>query len=124
MNSTIAERYNVTFENEILSIKNFPKNISKSISTNNKYLTRFLYDWIDPGEIEETMIPDLNQGQTDSETVGVFVDNGTAKFYDLLKDGVLLNVVPEFSMPLDDLIEIVNGWKDFLRQAPFNGTEI
>lgn len=117
MDNNIVAQYEVLFKNDA-SLQ-----FNKSLSTNSKYLTRFLFTWIDPDEIEDTMIPGLLEGQTDSETVGVFVRNGIAKFYDLLNDGELLNTTPDFSMPLVDLIDIANGWKDFLR-TPFKEATI
>ena len=125
MNQGIIDKYKINFYN---SIYEGPvtkiKDIDKIPSTNNKFLTTFLYSWSRPSDIDELLLPDietvLNEKEIElengSETIQIIIYLDLVTFYPEQKD--------TFSIPTLEFKEIIIGWRDFLLESPLNGTKI
>lgn len=125
MHQGIMDKYKINFYN---SIYEGPvtkiKHIDKIPSTNNKFLTTFLYSWSRPSDIDELLLPDIETVLNEEESE---LDNGS----ETIQITIYLDLVifyPEnsdsFSIPTVDFKEIVIGWRDFLLESPLNGTKI
>ena len=122
MNQEINKKYEIKFRNEILKFKGFPATLTKNTYTISYTLMFFLDEWYSVDEIDEDLLPPLydptNDG-TSSETVGVYIKNGEARLYSLIKPSSSpLN--PDLVLPVIDLIEIIKNWREFLLQKPSN----
>lgn len=79
MNQNIVNQYDMSFQNQILDSElTGKKNIIKVVSTNNSYLTSFLFDWYSALEIDELLLPDIEEALTNT---GAEVENGSALIY-------------------------------------------
>ena len=123
MTNTLIDKYKINFynsiyENPVTEIKK----IDKIPSTNNKFLITFLYSWSRPSDIDELLLPDietvLNEEEIElengSETIQIIIYLDYVTFYPEHTD--------TFSIPTSDFKEIIIGWRDFLLEAPLNGT--
>ncbi len=103
MDSLVLVKYQVRFKNEIYGGERFPKMFCKWVRTINDYLTELLDCWQNIDDIDEYLIPGLNEGETGSEGVAVYVKNNTAYFYNLFKPD-FSNSSADYNMPLNDLM--------------------
>lgn len=125
MDQNLVNTYEVKFENKTMKWDGFfGKRNSKIIETNNYCLTCFLICWKSVSEINDSLLPDVNEAladaaleiESDSAPVDIIMFKNTVDFYD--RDGYVN------SMPLKDFKEIVIGWRDFLNTHPLNGAKV
>jgi len=124
MNQNIVNQYKISFQNRVDDLGNFGKEINKIINTNNEPLTNFLICWTSISEINESLLPDINEALThpnvevnsDSPPVDIVMSDNLVDFYGY--EGYIN------SIPLQDLKEIVIAWRDFLNTPPLNGTTV
>ncbi len=125
MNQGIIDKYKINFYN---SVYEGPvtkiKDIDKIPSTNNKFLTTFLYSWSRSSDIDELLLPDIETVLNEEESE---LDNGS----ETIQITIYLDLVifyPEnsdsFSIPTVDFKEIIIAWRDFLLESPLNGTKV
>ncbi|GAB3935899.1 hypothetical protein [Mucilaginibacter myungsuensis] len=120
MDQTVLSRYQIEFQNTTFHISGFPKKIRKSLVTNNWVLTEFIDFWHRISDIDDYLIPELvNDNDAGSETIAILINDEIAYFYNTLKEDIS---EPDYMMPLNDLIEVVNSWKAFLAEPPLNGS--
>lgn len=125
MNQNIINQYSISFQNRVDNWDVFGKEINKIITTNNKYLTAFLISWNSVEQINNSLLPDINQAlinpntevDSDSATVDIIMFNNLVDFYDDSNGYVS-------SIPLQDFKEIVTGWRDFLKTPPLGGSKV
>ncbi|GEN68238.1 hypothetical protein [Chryseobacterium rhizosphaerae] len=125
MNQNIINQYSISFQNRVDNWDIFGKEINKIITTNNKYLTSFLISWNSVEQINNSLLPDINQAlispnievDSDSATVDIIMFNNLVDFYD--DSNGYVN-----SIPLQDFKEIVTGWRDFLKTLPLGGSKV
>ncbi len=124
MNQNIVNQYKISFQNRVDDWGNFGKEINKIINTNSEPLTNFLICWTSISEINESLLPDINEALThpnvevnsDSPPVDIVMSDNLVDFYGY--EGYIN------SIPLQDLKEIVIAWRDFLNTPPLNGTKV
>ena len=124
MNNSIINQYKISFQNRVEDWENFGKEINKIINTNNEPLTNFLICWSSVSEINESLLPDINEAlahpnveiNSDSPPVNIVMSDNSVDFYGY--EGYIN------SIPLQDFKEIVIGWRDFLNTPPLNGTKV
>lgn len=125
MDQNLVNTYEVKLENKTMKWDGFfGKKNCKIIETNNYCLTCFLICWKSVSEINDSLLPDINEAladadleiESDSAPVDIIMFKNTVDFYD--RDGYVN------SMPLKDFKEIVIGWRDFLNRHPLNGAKV
>lgn len=118
MNQSIINSYNIKLETKILSWKGFSRQrISKTIETNNLYLTDFLNDY-SAEDLTDYIIPETDkvingintEFEIGSATVSISLLVNKVEIYD--ND---LNFVGQ--IPILDFKEICKGWRDFLNYS-------
>lgn len=126
MNLSIINKYKISFQNQIIEWDTKDKEISKTIITNNSYLSTFLIDWDSISEINELLIPGIDEalGNPNAE-----IDNGSATINIIIKNDVVIfydNHSPSsvYRLPTIDFKEVVLSWREFLAIPPLNGTKI
>ena len=125
MNQEIIDKYKISFENKILSSKLSGNIVYKNIKINNNVIDEFLVDWSDPEEIDELLIPDIKAVmngdnsliENGSETISIDIEPVYVTFY---KKEIGEATYPK--IPTIDFLEIIEAWRDFLLQAPLNGS--
>lgn len=121
----IINKYEISFSNKILDFKT-GNEIVKIVDVNNPILGEFLIGWFSAKEIDELLLPDIDDAlsnpnaelENGSETVYIYIYNQTVKF---LKDNAQGWV---YELPTQDFKEIVLLWRDFLLTPPLNGTRV
>lgn len=124
MDDNVAKKYKVSFTNKILSYKTGEKVLFKIPDTNIEALSMFLLGWPSLNRVEESLLPDIIDALTGvkeeiengSETVDIFLNKDTVEFYP--------RSYADFEIPTYDFKEIVEGWRDFLKLPPLNGSKI
>ena len=121
----IINKYEISFSNKILNFKTGNK-IVKIVDVNNPILDEFLNGWFSAEEINELLLPDIDDAlsnpnaalENGSETVFIYIYYQTVKF---LKDDTQGWV---YEIPTQDFKEIVLLWRDFLLTPPLNRTRV
>ncbi|TCK56155.1 hypothetical protein C8C83_4167 [Flavobacterium sp. 90] len=124
MNENLINRYQINFVNSTEQLNNYQTKITKQPNTKNNYLNLFLYEWSNPQEINENLLPDIEtalldrnyQESNSSENVSIMIYHNRVELYDDTK------IV--YELPTEDFKEIVIGWRDFLLTPPLNGTKV
>ncbi len=120
MNQQIIDKYSMIFENKIVEWSTTFKKLYKGVSTNNIYLTEFLNGWTSFKEIDELLLPDIEQALDDvnaeidngSETVLIIIYHDRVEFYyGEISGGV-------YEVRTNEFKEIVLNWKEFLLTPP------
>lgn len=99
--------------------------ISKWPNTSNNLLTGFLYTWNDSSEIDETLISKLEDilngtvenDYSDANSLYIDIYQTETDFY--AEDSEL----PDFTLPTQDFYDILILWRDFLNEAPLDGSK-
>ena len=120
----LIETYQLNFSNAIEEIGNTPKVIDKRLTTFNEFLTGYLYEWERSDIIDSELLPDLQlllneeiEKFDDSSTFAMIIATNTeTKIY---ADN---SSVPDVIIPTQDFYDIIVLWRDFLNEAPLNGT--
>lgn len=123
MNENLINRYNINFVNLTEQSKTNETKIAKQPHIDNKHLSLFLYEWSNPHEINEALLPDIEAAFLDtnyvesnsSENVSFIIYHDRVELYDDTKF--------VYELPTEDFKEIVIGWRDFLLTPPLNGTK-
>ncbi|PIF29836.1 hypothetical protein CLU81_0220 [Flavobacterium sp. 9] len=124
MNENLINRYQINFANLTEQLNNNQAKITKHPYIKNKHLSLFLYEWSNPQEINEALLPDIEAAFLDtnyfesnsSENVSIMIYHNRVELYDDTKC--------VYELPLKDFKEIVIGWRDFLLTPPLNGSKI
>ena len=124
MNNHIINLYKISFHNKVDDWGDLGREISKTINTNNEPLTNFLICWNSVREINESLLPDIDESlahpnievSSDSPPVNIIMSDNSVDFYGF--DGYVN------SMPLQHFKEIVISWRDFLSTHPLSGSDI
>lgn len=124
MNENLINRYQINFVNLTEQSKTNQTKIAKQPNIKNKHLSLFLYEWSNPQEINEALLPDIEAAFLDtnyfesnsSENVSIMIYHDRVELYDDTKF--------VYELPLKDFKEIIIGWRDFLLTPPLNGSEI
>lgn len=125
MNQNIINQYQLSFQNKIVDFESRGKEIRKVINTNIPILDEFLMG-LSIESIEGRLIPSIEEvlsGQQSeiedaSERVDIIIHEDNVDFYPFDVTGEIV------SMPTIDFMEIVIGWKEFLKQPPLNGSSV
>ncbi|UIR56357.1 hypothetical protein LZQ00_00680 [Sphingobacterium sp. SRCM116780] len=121
----IINKYEISFSNKILDFKT-GNEIVKIVNVNNPILGEFLIGWFSAKEIDELLLPDVDDAlsnpnaalENGSETVSIYIYYQTVKFH---KDNIQGWA---YELPTQDFKEIVLLWRDFLLTPPLNGTRV
>ncbi|WP_337966054.1 hypothetical protein [uncultured Flavobacterium sp.] len=124
MNENLINRYQINFVNLTEQSKTNQAKIAKHPYIKNKHLSLFLYEWSNPQEINEALLPDIEAAFLDtnyfeansSENVSIIIYHDRVELYGKTKF--------VYELPTEDFKEIVIGWRDFLLTPPLNGTKI
>lgn len=124
MNRSLIKNYNINFVNSIEQINNGPQRIVKYPNVQNKYLNLFLFEWSNAKEINEDLLPDIENAFSDvnyeesnaSENISIMIYHDRVELYD--DNGFV------YQLPTQDFKDIVIGWRDFLLAIPLIGTKI
>lgn len=125
MKQALISQYSISFENKILDFASGSV-VCKIININNNSLGEFLTAWGNPQEINDLLIPDIEDvlngvaslRENGSETISIDITPTSVIFY-------ISNVGTNYpKIPTLDFKEIVVGWRDFLLQPPLNRTRI
>lgn len=123
----LISAYQLVFTNKQMTYAPDPNYyISKWPDTSNDLLTEFLYKWNDPKDIDETMISmleDILNGTiendySDANSLYVDIYQTETDFY--TRDAEL----PNFTLPTQDFYDILVLWRDFLNEAPLDGSKV
>jgi len=122
MDQQTKDKYSITFTNRVIDFGIFGKKSRKILSINNAVVSEFFLDWNNPEELDEYLIPDIDdvlQGvaierSNGSETISISINSNFVVFY-------VDNVGTDHpQIPTSDFKEIVEGWRDFLLTPPLN----
>ena len=122
MNEAVVLSYSIKFESKIIDFGLFNKVLYKIIETNNSHLSTYLNEFEFTAEqLDEEVLPIINaaiafpnvEQELDSVTYGALLVNN---IIDLYYDG--RGVV--FSLPIKDLKEILEGFREYLNKPPFS----
>ncbi|QTE39580.1 hypothetical protein J3L18_11135 [Mucilaginibacter gossypii] len=124
MNRELIEKYEINFTNKVMDMGKWGKKISK-IPHTNSIASSFLYGWgaddlteeVIP-QIEKVLSGELAEYESGSDLVEITVYKTITIFY---LDDVGRNY-PE--VPTTELKELVEAWRDFLLQPPFDGNAV
>lgn len=124
MNQNIIDKYKINFINKVQNWETSGKEVSKTLDVNNEYLGMFLICWDSVSEINDSLLPDIEEAlanpklevNSDSPPVDIVMSEGLVDFYGYKGYAN--------SIPLQEFKEIVIGWRDFLNTPPLNGTKI
>jgi hypothetical protein len=120
MNQTLIDKYQISFSNVVQDVRGYPKKITKLPITINDRFTEFLYNWSSANEINETLLPVINnvlngnviEDTCASETVGTIIEKENTIFYSLIDESPTINIA--FNIPTQDFKDVVEGWVEFL----------
>ncbi|WP_166922444.1 hypothetical protein [Flavobacterium poyangense] len=124
MNPDLINKYKINFVNSVEQLGNGPRRIAKYPNIQNKHLNLFVYEWSNPQEINEDLLPDIESALLDtnyeesnaSENISIMIYQDRVELYD---DNAFV-----YELPTTDFKQIVIGWRDFLLTHPLNGTKV
>jgi hypothetical protein len=123
----LIQTYQLAFVNKQIQANPDPNYyVLKFPETSNDLLTEFLYVWNDSSEIDETMISmleDILNGTiendySDANSLYVDIYQTETDFY--TRDAEL----PNFTLPTQDFYDILILWRNFLNEAPLDGSKV
>jgi hypothetical protein len=116
----ILNTYGIEFVNKVTVYKR-AKRIWKIANSHNNSLAMFLTDWNSITEINEDLLPVIDEvlngevveGRSDSEFIWVELGYLYTKFW-WMRTGRNINTPPSYSIPTEHFKVIVAEWRDFL----------
>lgn len=123
----LIDTYQLAFVNKQIQANPDPNYyILKFPETSNDLLTEFLYVWNDSSEIDEILIPKLEDilneavenDYSDADSIYVYITQTETDFY--TRDAEL----PDFTLPTQDFYDILILWRNFLNETPLDGSKV